>query len=140
MSQRIQGHVTGGMILGAALAGLGYASSHGRPLPRPQGGGERAEAAEAPEILSVLLWGGPVACLVNASISTPLFIAAGVIPPSATLTLKFSPPGGTVEVGLTVEPAWVEVSVHSGPGIPADFQPLMFRTHAASAAPAWGCI
>ncbi|WP_224362608.1 ATP-binding protein [Hyalangium versicolor] len=42
--------------------------------------------------------------------------------------IKFSPSGGMVEVGLKLEPAWVEVSVRDhGAGIPVEFQPLVFR-------------
>jgi signal transduction histidine kinase len=42
--------------------------------------------------------------------------------------IKFSRPGGAVEVGLALEPDWLEVFVRDhGAGIPAEFQPLMFR-------------
>jgi signal transduction histidine kinase len=42
--------------------------------------------------------------------------------------IKFSPPGGAVEVGLRQEPDWLEIFVRDhGSGIPADFQPLLFR-------------
>ncbi|WP_224246371.1 CHASE domain-containing protein [Hyalangium gracile] len=42
--------------------------------------------------------------------------------------IKFSPPGGTVEVGMLQERDWLEIFVRDhGDGIPADFQPLIFR-------------
>ncbi|WP_224368246.1 CHASE domain-containing protein [Hyalangium versicolor] len=42
--------------------------------------------------------------------------------------IKFSPTGGAVELGMTVERDWLEVSVRDhGSGIPVEFQPQLFR-------------
>jgi PAS domain S-box-containing protein len=42
--------------------------------------------------------------------------------------IKFSPPGSTVDMGLRLEQDWLELFVQDhGAGIPAEFQPLLFR-------------
>ena len=42
--------------------------------------------------------------------------------------IRFTPPGGVVEIAMQNMPSWVEIAVHdSGPGIPAESLPFVFE-------------
>ncbi len=85
---KIQGHVAAESFAVAGLSGLGATlqAVAGLFLVR-RAVGREPKMQKLREILSVLGWGGPVACTVNASMSTGMFLLAGLFPAREAPTL-----------------------------------------------------